>query len=376
MILTFIFIVSIAPMEICYFIIVCLLLFRCVLQGEKYSYVTIFFTIFMSYLFAFNTQNNDYEAYLSFYNSLGSGNLTYITNNSESSPLFSYSALFFKKLGFDFNGYRLAMFVIIACMFGWRFRDRANFGVFISMFALIIFFFDLVQIRFAFSEFLVLLGLADLVQNKRIQFVIWIVIASLFHNMNLVFLLFIFIPSIENHLPIIEKYFPFIYPLLLIGSVMAEPLILLQQAVSSMSMFDEYSRYVEREVRYGYLIYIGYQFMNIMLAKTTYNKFTIDLIRYPFQYKMNKLNYLIQLVGILFVIPTMLNVNFSRYLRELYLMNAINLSCVLYAIDINSVEKNDRRYYSLVAMAVIAVWLIGELYANGSYTTIRQYIFG
>lgn len=334
--------------------------------------------LLLAYVFSFNTDNNDYEAYLDFYNIVEVGRINYITNDAETSPLFSISMMLGKYLNMNFDIYRLFMFIICSLGIYTVVKDKICFGPFLFAYSLIIFFFDLVQIRFAFSEFFILYGvLSFLVLEKKIPYVLCVLLASLFHSMNVIFIIFLLFPYIENKINKIEKIIPWFFMGIIVFAIAGSSIILsVQNTASKFHLFSEYNRYLEQEVRYGYILYIAYQLGNYMFARYMNYSIKYNVNQFNYQHKLSAINYLIQTTGILFIIPTMLNVNFSRYMRVLLIINLFTFCAIIFAT-----LKKEKRFSTInrkaifMYLVIIAMWYIGETFANGAYLNIVERVF-
>lgn len=333
--------------------------------------------LLLAYVFAFNTSNYDYDAYYDFYNSMGHGQMEYITNNANTSPLFSYSMFFLKGIGADYNIYRLVMFILLSMPFIVILRNKVDFGIIASGYGLVIFFFDLVQVRFIWAEYLLLIGLLFLSSGKRINYLILLAIGSLFHSMIAVFAVFAFVPTSEKVLKKLSKIAPYFIVGVLVVSVLGKSIIEnLQSMVLSISIFGEYGHYLEKSVNYGYLLYVIYQTAGILQARLCYNN--VNMIREASILPNNiiRLNYMIQIVGFLFVIPAMLDVNFSRYIRILFIINLITLSVFMWYGRKSMFKLNKiRNLMFLYFIGLNFMWFIGETFANKAYPGIKEEVF-
>lgn len=333
----------------------------------------------MTYIFAFNTDNNDYDAYYSFYNGLKWGVMDYITGDAETSPLFTYSGMLIKSIGFDFNFYRLLMFCSFMFLFQRTFARRATIGVLLASYGIVVFFFDLVQLRFTFAQFLFLIGVYFLSFGRRWWFVAMTIVASLFHTMMLPFLIFAFVPFKEENQAKIIKIMPYVVVGVVVASVAGKAVIVkLQHMVAYISMFDEYASKMEQTVNYGYLLYVFYQTVNIWVARDLYrHPKLLGNTSYSFSREFIRMNYMVQIIGFLFVIPAMININFSRYMRVLFLVNMIAYSVYYYAARNNLFTGNTRLRFRLILdfIGINFTWIVIESYANGAYGTIRQFVF-
>lgn len=335
----------------------------------------------MAFLFAFSTDTPDYEPYHDFYRFATWENIDNI-NSSIDSPLFSASVLMMKSIGADFNVYRLLMFLLLSFPLWLSLRGIFEFGPFIGGYGLIMFFFDLTQLRFAFAEYVLLLALFYLIKGRKMVFVTLVVVAALFHSMVIPFVLFAFIPSEGKFYDFVSKVIPYIIIGIFVASLVGRTVIeTLQQTVAAISYFDEYGRYMEEAegMRYGYVLFAIYQSAHIWIARYFFrHQSLVGNFSNKIQENFNRINYLIQMVGFLFVIPAMLNVNFSRYIRIMFIINLINICLFIYAAKkrtafINTKEKNVMLLYFV---GVNLMWVLGETMVNGSYSIIIEHMFG
>ena len=334
----------------------------------------------MIYIYSFNTDNNDYEAYYDLYTNIRPGKMEYITSDAESSPFFSYSMMAIKYLGVNYNMYRMLILLIFWGAFGYFFRNMIEWGILVAGYGIVVFFFDLVQVRFAFSEYLLFIALYFLVQGHRWVYCIIVFIAALFHSMILPYLVFAFLPLHEHIICRVSKTAPYIVLTILMASIVGRSVIEnLQTIISMIPIFDEYSNKMEQTVSMGYLLYLIYQTANLFVAHFCFHKNSlIDVRHYSFHKKFNQFNYMIQIVGLLFVIPAMLNINFGRFIRIMLIINLINISLFFFAIRAILFTCRTRMRLLLMGYYVSlgVLWIIGESFINGTYPYILESVFG
>ena len=100
-------------MELLYYFAICMIGISLLLGIRKQIVSLPFLIAALVVLFAFNQNNNDYLGYYRFYEQVRWGQMTYITTNGESSPLFTLSVQFAKLIGLDFTEYRLLLAMIL-----------------------------------------------------------------------------------------------------------------------------------------------------------------------------------------------------------------------------------------------------------------------
>ena len=335
----------------------------------------------MVVLFSFSVNIPDYSAYKYFYDNNGDIKLLFI-NGETSSVVFSYYALFFKNLGLNYDFFRLITFSVISIISFLFLKNKIEVGLLVCAYALVPFFFDMCQVRFFLSEIFCFWAIYALTYNRRVFFFILIGLATYIHSMNVLWLLVYFIPlNLEWTPKTLKKSFVTIgvFFLLLFASA---PLIgYLQNIVSWFVFFNEYSRYMEMSVRYGYLLYVGYQIINVIVAVSL----LLDVLQLKtiglWQKKITTLNYFVQIFGILFIILTMMNVNFSRYFRMLFILNALAFSAVSFSrnqsgfINKTIIEKRSNQVMNAILYSLmIGIWLFGEIKVNGSFVNILNTI--
>lgn len=362
--------------EVIYFFLIIILGIYSFFVRRPNNVLPVVCLILMAFIFAFNTDNNDYDAYYSFYNSVKLGEADYINYNSNSSAFFSYSMAFLKSLGVNFNFYRLIMFILLILPIILLFKNKLNWGIVVSGYGMVMFFFDLVQLRFTWAEYLLFIGIFFLITGRRLWYVIFVIAGSLFHSMVLPFAFFAILPTSNKASSIFTKIAPIIIVVVVAASILGRSVIEnLQNTVAAISLFDEYDRYMEQNVSYGYLLYVVYQLFNILLARFCFKHERTEADS-SIAFSFNKLNYLIQIVGFLFVIPAMLNVNFSRFIRVLYLINCLNLACCFKMNKSYIFKKSSLRLeYFLLFVCVNVIWVVGETFANGAYPMIKERVF-
>ena len=257
--------------------------------------------------------------------------------------------------------------------------------MFLFVYGLIPFIYDLVQIRFFIAESLVLFAMCFLLEKKYLVFALLCVTSLYFHSMLSICFLIFFVPRDFILSQKASKR------LLLVGCALAcvclisNPVVdFIKTFVSGFSAFNEYHRYLETsDVKLGFLLYVFYQTLNVLVAYYLNAKVSNKLLLPVWNMRLNTLNYNIQLIGVLLVVLSMININFSRFFRMLLMLNILNFSSLLYLENRCFVlgGKNDanllcmdrnRLLNAFCAIFLIVGWIVGESFINQSYITILQ----
>lgn len=333
------------------------------------------------YMFSFSVGNPDYPAYKFFYETISAGKVSYI-NGDASSAFFSYINLLFNKLGFDFNQFRLSLIFSIFLTFFILFRNKIEMGVFLVCYAPVLFFFEMVQIRFFLAVFFCLLALYNLLFERKIVFLLLMLCGIYFHSMVIVCFALVLLP--RNRI-ISKKTMKicFVIVLLLFSllSFSSSLIPFLQKIIGNVAMMNEYNRYLDVSVHNGYLLYVGYQLIGLLLAFYTNNMVLKQKCIPLWNFRLNSINFNVQVLGVFFIIFMMINPNFSRYFRMFYVLNVINFSslvflennlCTTCSIhDFFKCARNRNRYMNIFLLFLLIVtWWIGESFINHSYVTI------
>lgn len=360
------------------FFIVVAFLFLSLLMGCRNQYWLYFFVaVCMAGLFSFSVNIPDYSAYKSFYDQNGEATLLFV-NGDSSSIFFSYYALFLKNMGLNYDMFRLFTFFIVSAITFSLLKDKIEIGLFVCAYAIVPFVFDLVQIRFFLSEVLCFWAIFLLAKGQRLGFIILICMATFVHSMNCLFAFLLLVPL---DLKWYSKFFQKPYMVMAFFSTIclfSVPFVTALQSLSAKIMFfNEYKHYLEVSVRYGFVLYIVYQVFNVAFALFTHHRLSQLFVIPLFHKRIDTLNYIVQIVGILFIILAMLNVNFSRYFRIFFILNMLNFSSFVYLQ--NYFGKNDEAKLEHVSSkitnvvfytAMLGIWLVGETTANHAYVKI------
>ncbi len=328
-------------------------------------------------LFSFSVNMPDYVAYKYFFDYNGDPDVIFV-NGDSSSILFSYYALLLKSIGLNYDIFRLVTFVAIACVSFFFVKNRIEIGPFLCAYALIPFVFDLAQVRFFLSEALCFWALCFLLKKNRKSFLILVCTASLIHSMNCVWLLLFFVPiDFEWDFEKNKKSWALILFFSIICFVYSPFIQFLQRITSQISLFGEYQHYMELSVRYGFLLYVGYQINNVLFASFIHYKVTKLPMIPLWNKRLDSLNYFVQITGILFIMLTMINVNFSRYFRMFFLLNALSFSSLIFlqrcgghGFNCKKDCVSNKLSNALFFVLFVGVWLVGETCVNHSYVTI------
>lgn len=347
----------------------------------------------MTIIYAFCVDVSDLGYYHSFYDTISYDNIIYINFNA-SSVVFSYIFCFLKQLGLSFAAAKAVLFGVLMIASLVSLNKQTDISFMVIFYAVIIFFFDVVQMRFFVAEMLLLIGLHFLLENKRVAFIICILLIAYTHTMLAIFGLLILIPTKK----VISRrkakmLFGLSFLLIIFGALNGGIIELFQQIVSSIEIFSEYAGYMVLKVRNGYILYIIYQVANIVLAYHL-NKIMNDnaesIERDSLIYRFNNLNYNVQIIGILFVIATMVDINFSRYFRIFTIINLLTLGVYkrerynsMVDYEINSEQPKfgvirldkDEEFELIIFIIIVVMWFIGETYINHSMSNIAEKVF-
>ncbi len=339
----------------------------------------------MGVFFSFSYGNPDYLAYYSFFNEVSFDHFVFI-NGDPSSYLFSWLNVVLKEIGCDFNAFRLIVFVMIALLFFCFFYKKIEIGLFLLIYGVVPFIYDLVQIRLFIAEALVLFAMNFLLKKNYFLFVLFYIVAIYFHSMVSVCFLIFFVPRNFILSRKARKMLLFVSCVLVCVCFIGNPIIdIVKTFVSSLPSFNEYHRYFETsDVKLGFLLYAFYQMLNVLVAYYLNIQVTKKTFLPVWNMRLNTLNFNVQIVGILFVVLTMININFARFFRMFLMLNVLNFSSLLYlekkVLTLNNVycEKylclNSRnKTLNFVGVSLLIVcWIMGESLVNHSYVTILQ----
>lgn len=355
-----------------------LITFVSVLQSRrKTSFSQVLLLIIVFCIFAFSKNISDQVSYAAFYDNNSFSNIQYI-NYNESSILFSLFAATAKAIGLDFLGFRIILFAISCLVCILVYRRCTSLGMLLVAFSAIPLFFDMIQIRFFCAEVVLIVALSALSNGKKLVYIMLVLLASLFHSMIIVLLIFAILPQKQVIVKDKTKQGLLVILVLLFSFMGRNVLPLISSFVLNFGVFDEYSGYMTMTVRNGFLLYFSYQLLNIVLANRIHKEF-MDKNDVPeWNVKFDIINNNIQLVGLIFVVFTLININFCRYFRLFMIINSIDLSS-LYYVNRSMGAKRDYRikasYSALLFLVVLIVWLLGESFINHSFINIISEFF-
>ena len=358
------------------FFVIILVLLLSLLMGYRNQYWLCFFSaLCMAVLFSFSVDIPDYSAYKYFYDNNGVPKILFV-NYDSSSLLFSYYAYILKFIGLNYDFFRLATLSIVCLTAYILLKNRIELGVLICAYAPCIFFFDLAQIRFFLSEFICFIAAFFLLKKNRVAFLLLLSCAIFIHSMNILWIFLLILPlDLEWNEKNLKKSLALI-PCFFTVCLLSKPVIVfLQENIFRISFFSEYVNYMEVSVKFGFLLYLGYQLANVLLA--IYVHYKMLLMPYvPLWHKrLNSLNYIVQIIGVSFVVMTMINVNFCRYFRMLYVLNMLNFASLIFIQEKNKILQKKICLSNKLANVIMfflltGIWVFGETNINHAYVSI------
>ncbi len=358
-------------MNLLYIFIVTLLIFD-VIVSKKSSFSLILACLIALLLFSFTRGIYDQPAYLEYYEQISMNNIIFI-NGSSSSFLFALTNLIGKIFLLNFDLFRLALMTTVFFVVKKVFADKINLIVLMLFYLTTLFIFDCIQIRYFMSTLFLILGINFLMYKKNFMFLLMLLISIFFHSINLIFII-LFLVAVENKFSNIIRKSIFLLGgfCILIFWINENTLISIMNCMKIVPFLKEYLNYLTIKVNNGFVIYVVYFLINFSMA--IYMDSKLSKIDTPiWTRKFNVFNYNIQVISILFVILTMIDINFSRYFRVFLLISIINFSSYFKIMYSNTsqyaVTKNCIKDFLIFGIS-ICIWCISETIFNTAFGNV------
>jgi len=308
---------------------------------KKHSKViAMFLLLFMWLLFWGNTMNPDYDFYANLYLDIRYNAISLDKVTIE--PGFVLIMKLCSLLGLNYNGF-LAL-TVLCCYLMIHSTVKLfsrNYNYVYLLYFIFPFFLDVIQIRNFIVMTILIYSIKYLfngtTRDKIICFVL-LFIATSFHRIALAYFPFLFINAKKRNL--------FVY-IIAVCSITFSILFLLNNKeipllssyIERLIGYEKYSAYFQSKARLGSILFCYLQlisFMLVLLSKQLCLKYARDphnIITYQYV----KLLYYINFLSFIYLPFLILNVNFTRLIRNITLLNYIvfaNTSSVIRKVDI------------------------------------------
>ena len=302
--------------------------------------IAMFLLLFMWLLFWGNTMNPDYEAYSSLYSNIQHGVAVFEKVNMEIG--FILIMRLCTLLGLNYTGFlaltTLCCYLMIHSAVKLYCR---NYNYVYLLYFIFPFFIDVIQIRNFIVMSILIYSVRFLVMggvNGKIRYAILLLLAATIHRVSLVYLPMILIRSGKKNI--------FIYYLAMCSILFSILFLLNNKEIPIIGPYIEYyigqSKYLSYfnvKARWGSVLFCYLQissFIMIMLSKRIYYKYNKNLTTTYYcdaNRKYINIMYYVNLLLTIYMPLFILNVNFTRIIRNIILLNYIAFSNVSYVID-------------------------------------------
>lgn len=288
--------------------------------------IAIFLLLFMWLLFWGNTMNPDYDFYANLYLDIARGAIVFDKVNIE--PGLVLIMKLCSLLGLNYNGFlaltSLCCYLMIHATVKLYCR---NYNYVYLLYFIFPFFLDVIQIRNFIVMSILIYSIKYLyngtVRDKIICFVL-LLIASAFHRISLAYFPILFIDAKKRNLLVyIIAVCSITFSILFLLNNKEIPL--LSSYIERLIGYVKYQAYFQNKARLGSILFCYLQFISFMMVlfsrrlclKCTHESHNVIIYRYV------RLLYYVNLLSFIYLPFLILNVNFTRLIRNITLLNYI-----------------------------------------------------
>jgi len=327
--------------------------------------VAMFILLFMWLFFWGNTMNPDYEYYSNLYTKIQNG--VPMIRNISMEPGFIIMMKLSSLLGLNYRGFLILISLCCYLLINSTIKLYCDSYSYVYLLYFIYpYLIDVIQIRNFIVMSILIYSVRYLVNdglNGKIKYIVLLLIAATIHRISIVYLPLILIRS--------EKQNTFIY-YLAICSILFSILFLLNDKeipiltsyIESYIGHDKYLLYFKMKTNLGWILFCYLQissFVMILFSKILYQRYIITLFESKYNDITNKFINLMHYANLLLFIymPLLiLNVNFTRIIRNILLLNYITFSIVSSTIrdrDIKLLYNISTIIYALSFFVILVI---------------------
>ncbi|WP_368259059.1 MULTISPECIES: EpsG family protein [Enterococcus] len=330
---------------------------------KKFSLTSLIPILIMWAIFSFNTDNVDMDTYKYLYYILPSLPLKE-TVGLEFGFVIIIRIFNYLSLNFQFFNFFIGSFCIVLLVRFVNLVSNNKFLVYILYF-IFPFFLDVVQTRNTIAYLIVLNSLKFLLEKKHLKFIFSVVLASFFHVSALFFLIFLLVNYKKTN--ILTLFFiPVPLVLILFKEIISKLLLFLPNGykyvvyLQGTSMSIVFIVYILLVINYIASIFVS---QNNLILNKKYNY--LDKFQIYFIKKIPIFNLLL----ILSVVLVSLDVDFFRIVRNMMILNYVNLSFTIYK---GKLLKSSSMFFSIIQFTIIIIFAYLFLYTNQIDTVILR----
>lgn len=336
------------------------------INKKEMIFVLIFiYLLFLMWTFyTFSYDNADYQSYKTSYE-----NSMNITDEKPQDLGFYYLSVFFRTIGFSYNGFLGVISFICIVLLGLtinRYSRARNFTL--ILYIIFPFFFDVVQVRNFFAASLIIYSIRFLEEKSKkniLLFMIFIGTAFLFHTIALVYLLFLLV-FIQNK----KKMIFLVSSISIFSSVfLLSSIQLLRNSTFALFLMRINPRilwYLSDNLNFSTrILFVIYIITILFLSSISYKRIALSnesilankmpLIEDDF-IKKNDFLYKLAIISVIFIVFVILDPTLFRTFRNILLIHYMIYS------NLRSSYKFDNTFYFIfikvcaLSLAILSFW--------------------
>lgn len=315
-------------------------------------------------LFSGNNYNPDYSNYNRWFNT---------AQNSVEGKDIGYKALmnFIGRFGLDYTGFIIIVSIIGFFLIHSTIRKYSPIPNYIYiLYAFYPFLLDVVQVRNFFMMSIIIFSVRYLVEDikySKFKFTVCVLIAFSIHTAAILYIPFVLINKKSNLVIRLLVLFVFLYSIIIFFNNNQIPYI-----YDILGVIDDNQhivRWFERRTNFGFILFLGMHMLTYLLLY--FSKHSIS--RYydinPSHLTFVKITYWITVVGFLWLPFYMVSIEFTRLMRNLFILNYISLSITNYYLTL---YKNRFMYfYRIICLIYVILFFFLQIYQPHLDTVIR-----
>lgn len=340
------------------------ILFGMARKRSRFLYIGAFFVIFA--LMTFYSSGPDIGVYMAEYNTIGN----YDNPMSATYMEWGYTlvTLVCSKSGLNFFAFRAVLTVVAMSLFASSIRYyRAQGNLIIGFYMLYLFFFDTIQIRNFFVQFIILFGTRYLLQKGKLaslKYIVCVALAAGFHSIAWVYLSLILVRMLRK-----QRFYKYLFTIVILQFLVFVVFHPMLPRISSLlaSLGDRASGYLSGSIKIGWFVVLTLYLLGLFALYFFKNGVCDKRVRCMID-NILKINIILGL----FLPLTFFNNNFNRIFRNGIILTQIGIA-LIYTHSPRSSKASQAAACSLVLINV--GWIYSDIFARYDVAQIITPIF-
>lgn len=318
--------------------------------------------IAMWVLFGWNNNNPDYVNYFRSYNVIYfSDGLTLTGRDIGFKLLMNISSL----IGLDYKGFLIITSIVGILLIHSTVKKYSTNSSFVYLLYFIYpFFLDVVQVRNFLMMAIIIYSIRFLLQDSKysnLKYFLFNIVAVLMHSAAILYLPLLFIKkNNKNNLLKGVVLFSFLFSIIIFLNGNEIPFI---KDIMRLFIDNQYIiSWFDKKTEYGFLLFWGMHFLSFFMIRASRNLvLTNSDILDPIHIKFVNITYWVFVIGFIWFPFYMVSIEFTRLMRNLFLLNYISFTITNKALSQSRIES--KVIYNTFVFAYTLCFFIIQIYS-------------